>query len=107
MTTCVRSHLCNSIAFIFTIYSHLYFLYFDSAKENNNHTHRYFMNSLWNYLFTVFAILFLCSCNSSGQKTGAEEKSFDSCTIAVKDENTKLAEEMVSPGYTGELKNYW
>jgi antitoxin component YwqK of YwqJK toxin-antitoxin module len=60
-----------------------------------------------NYLFTLAAILFLCSCDSSNQKAGTEEKFFDSCSVAVKDENTKLAEQMVSPGYTGELNNYW
>ena len=65
------------------------------------------MKSRLNFPFTVAAILFLCSCNSSSQKTTAEEKSFDSCTIAIKDESIKLAEQMVSPGYTGELNNYW
>jgi antitoxin component YwqK of YwqJK toxin-antitoxin module len=64
------------------------------------------MKSRFNFPFIVAAILFLCSCNSSSQKN-TEEKSFDSCSVAVKDENTKLAEQMVIPGYTGELNNYW
>lgn len=60
-------------------------------------------------LTLCFTSLLLFSCNSFNSKKQSTEPDakIDSCAIALKFENAKVAEGMVYKNYSGELKNYW
>lgn len=58
----------------------------------------------------TIATLLLGACNTSLDRNhpiGDQDTSLDSCEIALKYENAKVAESMVHKHFTGELKNYW
>jgi antitoxin component YwqK of YwqJK toxin-antitoxin module len=55
----------------------------------------------------ISLLLFNCNSFNSKKQTTEPDAKIDSCTIALKFENAKVAEGMVDKNYSGELKNYW
>jgi antitoxin component YwqK of YwqJK toxin-antitoxin module len=58
-------------------------------------------------LSIITLLLFNCNSFNSKKQTTEPDAKIDSCTIAMKFENAKVAEGMVDKNYSGELKNYW
>ena len=61
-------------------------------------------------LTLTIATLIMGACNNnsdSARLNGDTEINQDSCEIALKFENVKVAESMVDNNYSGELNNYW
>jgi antitoxin component YwqK of YwqJK toxin-antitoxin module len=67
------------------------------------------VNSLYLISLTVITTIVGFSNLSFDKKNNhnAASVSIDSCEIAIKFENAKLAESMVPENYSGELNNYW